>query len=295
MFRSLRVKKQPEKVAPDSAAISVEQLSRDPTIPITFRQINSLPENAKRRIYRALLPAALLTDLGVDPVSWKGTSADLRVRLSAEADTNGVFLALRDGNGGADDVLRIELADNMLNGVDLNFIQISDPHGTRYSIDRDEHDRPTHFGTASRNLAEEVKAMHAGLAPGQTRSGLRASGLVFTHLEGFLATLGHRAYFLEPLTYASAWLFERRGFAYVRGHKLMDDIHCEFQPGGRLHAAVDGSSPFRQPEQWRTVRGRAWAIHDGILEAIGARWDGLRMVKQVGKHSGVVTFPDAVY
>jgi hypothetical protein len=137
--------------------------------------------------------------------------------------------------------------------------------------------------------------MLAGLAPGQMRPGLRASRLVFTHLETFLATLGHQAYFLEPLTYASACLFERLGFAYVRGHKLMDDIHAEFQPGGRLHAALDGSSVFRQQHQGGTIRGRAWAIHDGILEAIDARWDGLRMVKQIGKQAGVTTFPEATY
>jgi len=100
---------------------------------------------------------------------------------------------------------------------------------------------------------------------------------------------------MDPLTYASAWIFERRGCAYVRGHKLMDDIHREFQPGGLLYQALTGESPFRQPDQWNSVRGRAWAIHDGILEVIDARWDNLRMIKQVGKHAGVETFPDAVY
>jgi hypothetical protein len=202
---------------------------------------------------------------------------------------------MRSGNGHSDDILRIELADNLLNGVDLNFIQINDPLGARFSIDRDEENLPIPLGTSNRNLVEEEKAMHAGLAPSQMRPGLRASKLVFTHLETFLATLGHRAYFLEPLTYASAWVFEQRGFAYVRGHKLMDDIHEGFQPGGKLHAALDGSTPFRQPDQWRTVRGRAWAIHDGILESIDARWDGLRMVKQLGRHAGVMTFPGAEY
>jgi len=81
----------------------------------------------------------------------------------------------------------------------------------------------------------------------------------------------------------------------VRGHKLMDTIHKEFQPGGALHSALDGSSPFRQLSQWDTVRGRAWAIHDGVLETIGARWDKLRMVKQVGRHAGVETFPEAKF
>jgi hypothetical protein len=118
---------------------------------------------------------------------------------------------------------------------------------------------------------------------------------VFQHVEAFLVTSGHVAYFVEPLTYVSAWLFERRGFAYVRGHKLMDDINREFEPGGRLRLALDGSSPFRQPDQWQTVRGRAWAIHDGILEAIDASWDSLRMIKRVGNHAGVETFPGASY
>jgi hypothetical protein len=137
--------------------------------------------------------------------------------------------------------------------------------------------------------------MRAGLAPAQIRASLGASRVVMQHLETFLAALGQRAYFLEPLTYASAWVFERRGFAYVRGHKLMDDVHKEFQPGGRLHQALDGRTPFRQSDQWRTVRGRAWAIQDGILDAIEARWDRLRMVKQVGRQAGVETFPDALY
>jgi hypothetical protein len=75
----------------------------------------------------------------------------------------------------------------------------------------------------------------------------------------------------------------------------MEDIQREFQPGGRLHRALDGSTPFRQPGQWRSVRGRAWAIHDGVLAAIDAGWRELRMIKQVGRHAGVDTFPDAVY
>jgi len=133
------------------------------------------------------------------------------------------------------------------------------------------------------------------LAPGQVRAGLGGSRMVFEQIDTFLSMLGHRAYFLEPLTYASAWVFERRGFAYVRGHKLMDDIHREFQPGGRLYECLDDGYPFRKRDQAHTVRGRAWAIHDGILEALDLRWDKIRMVKQIGRHAGVETFPQAVY
>ena len=107
--------------------------------------------------------------------------------------------------------------------------------------------------------------------------------------------MAHHAFFLEPLTYVSAWIFEKRGFAYSKGHQLMDVIQKEFQPGGELHKALDGSTPFRQPDQWQTVRGRAWAIHDGILQVLDKKWDDLKMIKQVGRHAGVNTFPDAEY
>jgi hypothetical protein len=151
------------------------------------------------------------------------------------------------------------------------------------------------FGTLRRNLAAEEQAMLAGLAPGQIRTGLGGTRLVFDQLDAFLSLLGHRAYFLEPLTYASAWVFERRGFAYVRGHKMMDDIQRGFQPGGVLYECLDERSPFRRRDQAQTVRGRAWAIHDGILGAMDLRWDGLRMVKQIGRHAGVETFPRAAF
>ena len=189
----------------------------------------------------------------------------------------------------------MELADNAFNGIDLNFLIANNPTAERFRTDVDEAGRSTLFGTARRNLAEEVRAMQAGLAPGQVRAGLRCSPLVFTHIEIFLTMLGHHAFFLEPLTYVSAWLFEKRGLAYSKGHQLMDTIHKEFQPGGALHQALDGSTPFRQPDQWRTVRGRAWAIQDGLLSVIGSNWDDLKMIKQVGRHAGVNTFPSAVY
>ena len=43
------------------------------------------------------------------------------------------------------------------------------PAGPRYAIDRDPDGRDTLFGTVSRNLDEELRAMKDGLAPGQVR------------------------------------------------------------------------------------------------------------------------------
>jgi hypothetical protein len=246
-------------------------------------------------VYRALLPPELLVRFDVDPVTWQGADGNQHVVLKAEEETAVVSLSVRTTPSVDDEFFYLEISDSAVNSPNVNFLLLGDPNSPRFAIDCDADGRATLFGTVSRNLAVEEQAMRAGLAPAQVRRGLGASGVVMQQLEAFLVTCSHSAYFLEPLTYTSAWLFERYGFAYVRGHKLMDDIHREFQPGGRLHQALDGCSPFRQPDQWQTVRGRAWAIHDGILRTINATWDELRMVKQVGRCAGVETFPGAIY
>lgn len=295
MLKYFRVKQEPEKIVPDLGAISLSLLERDATLPFTIRQLNNLPDSIKKRLYRGLLPPALLTRFGIDPIQWTGADKEPMVYLKAEPESEKVLITVRSSPAPEDEYFALELADNSLNGVELNLIVLNDPTAPRFQIDRTADGQPTMFGTLRRNLEAEGQAKMAGLAPGQVRAGLGGSQVVFEHIDAFLAMLGHRAYFLEPLTYASAWVFERRGFAYVRGHKLMDDIHRGFQPGGALYACLDDSAPFRKRDQAASVRGRAWAIHDGILDAIDQRWDKIRMVKQIGRRAGVETFPQAVY
>lgn len=295
MFRYLRLKKEPQKVAPDASEISIQRLVGDTTLPVSLRVVNSLPTTTSRRFYRTLLPPALLTRFDINPITWKGPEGEGHVQLIAEPESGEVKIYLRHSLQAADPYFTLELADNSFNGIDLHMLIASDPASERYNTDLTADGQATQFGTAHRNLAEEERALQAGLAPGQIRIGLTSSGSVFQQIDAFLALLAHSTLFLEPLTYASAWVFERRGFAYVRGHKLMDTIQQEFQPGGKLRAALDGSTPFRQPDQWQTVRGRAWAIHDGILEVLDTSWNNLRMVKQIGRHAGVESAPAVPY
>jgi len=295
MLKYFRVKQQPEQVVPDLGAISVSLLEQDAKLPFTIRQLNNLPENVKRRMYRGLIPPALLTRFAIDPIQWTAASKEQRVFLKAEENSEKVLITAQSSASASDEFFALELADNSLNGIELNLIVLNDPTSRRYSIDQTEDGAPTMFGTLQRNVEAEEQAFQAGLAPGQVRAGLGGSRMVFEQIDAFLSMLGHRAYFLEPLTYASAWVFERRGFAYVRGHKLMDDIHREFQLGGVLHRCLEDGSPFRKRDQANTVRGRAWAIHDGILDALSLQWDKIRMVKQIGRHAGVETFPQAKY
>jgi hypothetical protein len=111
-------------------------------------------------------------------------------------------------------------------------------------------------------------------------------------MESFAASLGKERFFIEPLAYHNAILFERYGFAYVRGRVVMERIHEGFQAGGDLLTKLDGATPFRMPGAENSVRGRSWAIHDGILEE---KWSGVRMYKRVNHHANICTFPDAIY
>jgi hypothetical protein len=295
MLKYLQVGKRERTVGPDPVELSIASLAAAPDSPITLRSLNKLHENIKQRIYRTLIPHSLLSRFDVDPITWRGPDKSNCVNLEAESGSGVVNLSAWSVFDPGDPFFTLALLDNSFNGVDLKWIILNDPNTERFDIDVTPDGESTLFGTMGRNPEAEEGAIAAGLAPGQIRAGLRGSTEVFHQVETFLIALGHRSFALEPMTYVSAWVFERRGFAYMTGHQLMKTIHEEFQPGGRLHAALDGSTPFRQPDQWETVRGRAWAIHDGILEVIDKRWDGLRMMKRLGRHSGVNTFPDAIY
>lgn len=138
--------------------------------------------------------------------------------------------------------------------------------------------------------------MAAGLAPGQVRSGLRLLGRVLEAMDDFCRLFGKELFLVEPLFYHSALLYERHGCDYLLGRDLMETIDREFHPGGRLYRALDGSTAFRQPGFDRTIRGRSWAIHDGILDALdGAVWGGVKMYRLAGRPGGASTFSGAEY
>ena len=80
----------------------------------------------------------------------------------------------------------------------------------------------------------------------------------------------------------------------------MKRIHELFQPGGVLFNKMDNSTPFRKSEFAHTVRGRSWAIHDGILNEIeddllDEGWVSPVMYQMVGKPRAMVTFPNPIY
>lgn len=251
--------------------------------PQSIRSINNLERQQKDAIYHTLIPHEPLEQYGVDPHS------DLVV-VNAPRDTRSVEIAVFHEHGADDPMMYLHMADTMNYQIVVLLLRLNDPTSPRFNVDVDEHGYPTHFGTARRNIPEEIRAMEFGLAPGQVRRGMRFSRKAIGIFERFVSNMNHDLVMIEPLFYHTAILFERYGFSYIMGRQRMERINAAFQPGGDAHAMLDGSTPFRQPEAANSVRGRSWAIHDGVL---GEPFGDLRMSKQVGRHAGVETFPGA--
>jgi hypothetical protein len=262
----------------------------------SLRALNGLPAPLREGLYTRLVPPELFGRLGVDPNTGANARGERLLRVTAPADQTWARVELRGSREDRDPLLLVDVDMSPFAVPELSFVQITDPAGERFAIDRDGEGQDTLFGTTARNLVEERRALHAGLAPGQVRPGLRLLGHVLDAMGAFCRLLGQELFLVEPLFYHVALLYERHGCGYLVGRDLMDEIHRGFLPGGELHTALDGSSPFRQPGFDRTIRGRSWAIHDGILSALdGVFWSGVKMYRQTGRAAGVSTFPAGTY
>ncbi len=258
----------------------------------SLHQINELPVGVKEGIYRRLLPNRLLEAYGIDSDTLSDARGHRLVTINCPEGSHVVEIDVRPEAGFPDPLLYVELSDTRLNQIEVMLFTVNDPQSERFTTDRDWRGERTQFGTLRRNIPEEIRALEAGLAPGQVRKGLRMSRTLVPLFEEFVQCLGHDYYVMEPLTYHNAILFERLGCNYVLGLRKMQWIHLGFQPGGLLYERLDGSTPFRHPNAWRTIRGRSWAIHDGILEE---PWHSVRMYKRVSHHAGVDSFPGGAY
>jgi hypothetical protein len=120
------------------------------------------------------------------------------------------------------------------------------------------------------------------------RNGLRMLPDAIDSFEKFVQSLGHNQYFVEPLYYHNAVIFERYGFSYQMGRRRMESYHAGFSQGGALLPLLNCSTPFRTPEAENSIRLRSWAIHDGIL---GEPFSDVTMYKRIGKPAGITTTP----
>jgi hypothetical protein len=250
--------------------------------------INGLDDPEKEMLYASLLPLRLRERLGIVPDGLHNAAGERLTTVIAPSGLALIRIEVRARPEDADTVFFLELADTQYRQMELSFCIICDPNAPRHDVDVDESGRKNWFASRGRNLPEELRAMRDGLFPNQTRHGLRLFADFFPLLERFTDALGMEMIVAEPLSYDNAIRYEKYGFDYLRGKRLMMEIDREFQPGGRYYARLDGSTTFRIPGMECTVRGRSWAIHDGILDE---PWDEVQIYKMIGVHAGIDTFP----
>jgi hypothetical protein len=259
--------------------------------PRSIGAVNLLPQEKRESIYSRFIPQTLLDQFNIPP-TFKDEEGRELLSIRCRSGTSDVVLDLRHEYGAIDPLLYAHLTDTLSGQIHVLLYIVNDPNSLRFNVDRMPDGTPTEFGSARRNIPAEIAAMEAGLAPGQVRQGLRILKHSIAAFEDFVTSLNHDMYFNEPLFYHNAVIFERYGFAYQKGRRLMEEIQAGFEPDGVLTACLDESTPFRQPSARISIRGRSWAIHDGIL---GKPFTEVTMYKRTGEHAGLNTFPGGTW
>jgi len=254
-------------------------------LPSTIAGINNLPLPEKRQIYSRLIPPELFDRYHINPFLADRQGHDLLI-LKAAPGSSSVEMKLFHRYNFPDPVLYGHITDTINGQLHVLLYVLNDPHSPRFDVDRMPDGTPTHFGIQQRNIEAEIAALEAGLNPGQIRKGPRLLSSAMSTFERFVKGLGHALFFAEPLYYHNAVIFERYGFKYQQGRRLMVQIEERFSPAGDLRPLLDNSTPFRTPAAADSIRLRSWAIHDGIL---GEPFTNVTMYKEIGKHAGLST------
>jgi len=253
-------------------------------LPSTIGGINKLSEQEKREIYSCYIPHELIEkfDLRELPMN-----KDLLQFRFAEGCSDVEMMLYHQVNF-PDPILYAHLADNINGQIHVLLYILNDPDSPRFNVDKMPDGTPTQFGIRRRNIEAETAAMNEGCSPGQVRHGLRSLRQAMVAFEEFIAGLGHDMYYVEPLYYHNAVIFERYGFSYQMGRRHMNEIHTGFAEGGALRQKLDESNPFRSSKAANSIRLRSWAIHDGIL---GEPFTNVTMYKRVGISANINTTP----
>jgi hypothetical protein len=259
---------------------------------ISLRGVNRLSVEIKEHLYASLIPFDLLSAYGVDPISLLDREGHKAFQFDFPSDRGVVKIQFKRSVSEIDPIVFIQLSDTSYNQVEFEWILINDPDSERFQIHTSDSTQFLPPGSEFRKVSEEIRAMKAGLAPGQVRRGLHKFPEIMELVESFLTRLNIHLLYGFPYAYHNAIELERIGYFYGSGKELMLEIDQGFQPGGTLFSRLDGSTPFRQPGMEKTIRGRSWAIHDGIMDT---PWVCPMMIKLIGRKSKDYTFPDRIY
>lgn len=255
--------------------------------PTTISGVNRQPEAVKQEIYTRLIPDGLIEKFNISN-NYQDAQGKPLLFLHCPDGSATTEMELYHQSGFQDPILYGQISDTLNGQVHVMLYVLNDPHSERFDIDRLPDGTSTEFGTVTRNLPAEIAALQSGLNPGQVRRGLRMLGEAIQAFERFVESLDQQIYFVEPLYYHNAIIFERYGFSYAKGRRLMERIQSGFEVGGDLRQKLDGSSLFRQPQAAESIRLRSWAIHDQIM---GEIFRDVTMYKTIGLQAQVNTCP----
>jgi hypothetical protein len=263
----------------------------------SIAKLNRLPKEERNATYLRLVPETLFEMFQIDRQTLTNQQGERVVTGIFPPEENFACIEVKYRAQDRDCIFSCQVSmEAFMQSLYLDFLMINDPFSERFNIDVDEFGKDTLLGTRSRNIPEEIRAMEAGLAPGMVRHGLRLVNEFVKSLEAFMTPLELKTTTMGAFFYHNAVSWEKHGFTYFKGGKMMERIHREFQPGGLLYRKLDDSTPFRRKGMEKTVRGRSWAIYDGVFaEAFDEEWESPKMYKMLGKDSGVNTFPGQIH
>jgi hypothetical protein len=265
-----------------------QNIAREARRPIFLREVLEWDPRWQRMLFQILVPVQVLVRYGIDPVDFTDAQGRAVAFSRAGADRSSFRLELYPSGDAREPMGELELTDTQFNQIEVVWLAMQDPSAPRFDTDVVPKSSTDGTNGSKRNLDAEEAAMRAGLAPGQVRQGLGAFRWLAERIEIVMVCLNQREFVVQPLYYHTAILFEQVGFGYIHGKARMEAIDKGFRPDGELVARLDDSTLFRSRDLANTIRGRSWAIHDGILSQ---PWDRVRMVKHLGVHAGVNTCP----
>ncbi len=249
------------------------------SFPSTIAGLNQLPVDQKRETYAKILPPKLLEIFQINADLKDPNGQDLFI-LDCPPGSSDAEISLYHQANAKDPILFGHISDTIHGQLHILLYGMNDVNSPRFNVDKLSDGTKTSFGTNQRNLMAEENALQAGLAPGQIFKGPHLFKESLYQFETFAACMGHDLFFVEPLFYHVAIIFEKYNFHYQTGKRFMKRINSGFSKGGDLLPLLDNSTPFRTEKAAKKIRLRSWAVHDNIL---GEPFSKVTMYKYIDK------------
>ena len=133
----------------------------------SIAKLNRLPKEERDSAYLRLVPEAIFEMFQIDCQTLMNPFGEKVVTGIFPPDENFACIEVKHRAGDRDCIFSCQVSlEAFMQSLYLDFLIINNPFSERFNVDVDEQGRDTLLGTRSRNIPEEVRAMEAGLAPG---------------------------------------------------------------------------------------------------------------------------------